>query len=150
MGDHMLSTLLRNKLFPSSNIPHGKHFVAMKGNGSLADYVERVRLEKKMSYGDVANASKGGIGRTHVYRIAKGEVKRPSLEMLKGLAKGLDVPEEELLLIARGNTSKKEFEKSEFYIMYEDFEKLTAQQKRDFMVYFNMAKDGLRRVKGEE
>lgn len=148
-GGYPKSTPLRNKLFPKCNVPHGKQYVAMKEKETLAEYVERVRLEKKMSYANVADNSQGGIGRTHVYRIAKGEVKRPSAKMLQGLAKGLGVNEEELFLIARGKSPDGDpgFEKSEFFLLWKDYEKLSPQKKRDFKVYWNMAKDGMNRVK---
>lgn len=151
MNGSPLSTLLRNKLFPKRNIPSDKHFDAMKEKESLAEYVERIRLEKKMSYADVANNSQGGIKRTHVYRIAKGEVKRPSAKALQGLAKGLGVSEEELFTIARGKSPSEDpnFTKSEFYLMWQDFQGLKPTGKRDFLIYWNMAKDGMKRVKGE-
>ena len=68
----------------------------------LADYVRRIRNEKNLSLAEVSARSHGQIGKTHINRIENGTVTRVSLLKLRALARGLDVPEDELIGVAQG------------------------------------------------
>lgn len=69
---------------------------------NLKDYVRKVMKEKNLSAQQVARNSGKEITGSYVTRILRGEVKRPSVEKLRGLAKGLDRPHEEVLHVAGG------------------------------------------------
>jgi transcriptional regulator with XRE-family HTH domain len=71
-------------------------------NETLAEYVSRVMAEKHLSTYEVSRGSRGQLSQTHVSRIRNGDVVSPSVSKLKALAKGLSVPEHELLAVARG------------------------------------------------
>ena len=68
----------------------------------LADYVRRIRNEKNLSLAEVSARSRGEIGKTHINRIENGTVTRVSLLKLRALARGLDVPEDDLIGVAQG------------------------------------------------
>ncbi len=68
----------------------------------LAEYVRTVLAEKKLSTYQVAKNAGGGIDQSTVSRIKNGDIKNPSLPILKALAKGLGVTEEEIIALARG------------------------------------------------
>lgn len=68
----------------------------------LADYVRRIRNKKNLSLAEVSARSRGQIGKTHINRIENGTVTRVSLLKLRALARGLDVPEDELIGVAQG------------------------------------------------
>jgi transcriptional regulator with XRE-family HTH domain len=88
---------------------------------------------------------------------AKDKVARPSIGKIDRVAKALGLPIPKLRLLAaktagylspeRSNPDG--FDESEFALMYQDVAKLTPQQKRDFRIAWDMAKDALRRIKGE-
>lgn len=69
---------------------------------SLADYVNKIMLERELSGYAVEKRSRGEITQSYVNRIKNGEAKNPSADKLKGLAKGLGVTEEEVFRVARG------------------------------------------------
>ena len=69
---------------------------------SLADYVRCVRNKKNLSLAQISARSHGRIGKTHINRIENGTVGRVSLIKLRALARGLDVPEDDLIAVARG------------------------------------------------
>ena len=52
-------------------------------------YVDRIRIEKRMSIRELA--ARAGISKSHVQRIEAGEVS-PSLEVMCRIAKALSVP----------------------------------------------------------
>ncbi|HKV39718.1 MAG TPA: helix-turn-helix transcriptional regulator [Blastocatellia bacterium] len=75
----------------------------------LAEYVRRVMEEKHLSAAKVQKQSGGGISDTYVLKIAAGKVKRPSVSRLKALAKGLNVPEDEVFKAAGADVEKREW-----------------------------------------
>jgi transcriptional regulator with XRE-family HTH domain len=78
--------------------------VKSKKSEKLADYVRRVRAEKGLSTTDVEKRSGFLISDSYVTRIENGYVKNVSLEKLHALARGLGVPPEQLIAIARGKS----------------------------------------------
>lgn len=52
-------------------------------------YVDRIRIEKRMSIRELA--ARAGISKSHVQRIEAGEVS-PSLDVMCRIAKALSVP----------------------------------------------------------
>lgn len=133
-----------SKLFP----------VNSKSKESLADYVRRVRAEKKLSTTDVERQSGNKISDSYVTRIENSYVKNVSPEKLQALAKGLGVSEEEIFAIARGKSlGESETVDAEMALFASRVKKLTPQQKRDFQIAWRMANellDRLEREKGEQ
>ena len=73
----------------------------------MKDYVRRIMAEKNLSARDVAKRSGGKIGHATVSKIMLGKAKRPSLPILRGLAKGIDEPEKDVIRVA-GNLPEEE------------------------------------------
>jgi transcriptional regulator with XRE-family HTH domain len=148
-----MSTDISSKL---KDISGGRYIrVSGMNNGripkeDLADYVKRARHENGLSQRDVEAKSSGGISKGYIGQIENREVLGLSVtpQKLRALAKGLGVSEDEIFAVARGKSlDQNGFRESEFALMYEDVQKLTPQQKRDFKIAWEMAKDALRRIK---
>lgn len=71
---------------------------------TLSSYVSRIMREKDLSGYDVERRSKKGITQSHVNRVQNGLVSNLSVQKVRALAKGLDVPEAELSAVARGES----------------------------------------------
>lgn len=69
---------------------------------TLAEFVQRTRNEKGFSLTDVQRQSGGQITDAYVSRIENGHILNVSPKKLQALAKGLQVPEDEIFNIARG------------------------------------------------
>lgn len=91
-----------NKILGTLAVRHSKQCVVNAERESLPDYVRRVAKEKGLSYRQVAR--RGGISAPSISDILSGKTKKVKLETLKALAKGLEVPEDEIFAIARGKT----------------------------------------------
>jgi transcriptional regulator with XRE-family HTH domain len=74
----------------------------------LGDYVRRIRLDKGFSTTDVERNSRSGgaqgISDAYVTRIENGYVTNVSPAKLRALAKGLQVTEDEIFAVERGQT----------------------------------------------
>ena len=107
----------RINLAPSlSVLPHEGTQIPVKANETLAAFVRRVRSEKNLSLTDVERQSgrRGEkIAASYVGKIENGYNKNPGPSKLKALARGLDVPEEEMMAVAFGRTPKTESEARE-------------------------------------
>lgn len=68
----------------------------------LADFIREKMKEQNLSSYDVARRSKGRITAGTVLKILNQDVRSSSIETIQALAVGLNVPEEDLLRIARG------------------------------------------------
>jgi transcriptional regulator with XRE-family HTH domain len=81
----------------------GTQDVVDKGQSeSLADFVRRIRHERRLSLEEVERRAGHRIGRTYINRIEIGESTNPSPRKLQALAIGLGVLEEELFARVRG------------------------------------------------
>lgn len=91
---------------PTKGIDHDSRLSSVNSSKpeSLSDYVRRIRQEKNLSTPDVERLSGGKITDAYVSRIENGHVKNVSPEKLMALAKGLQVPEDEIFSIARGKS----------------------------------------------
>lgn len=72
---------------------------------TLAEFVKRVRRDRKLSLDEVEGASRrrgGGISNGYISQIENGHNTNPSLSALIALAAGLGVSEDELFDVARG------------------------------------------------
>jgi transcriptional regulator with XRE-family HTH domain len=97
-----MSTRIRGTPSRISSAPCGTRFAVDTERETLANYVRRIRHEKRLSLRDVSLRSGGRIGNSHISRIENGEASGVSVEKLRALAKGLGVAEEELFNVARG------------------------------------------------
>jgi transcriptional regulator with XRE-family HTH domain len=78
--------------------------VDSKGLESLADFVRRARIDKRLSLGDVERLSGRQISDSYVSRIENGDLFNPSTKKLRALARGLQISEDILFSIARGRS----------------------------------------------
>lgn len=119
------SRILHSKSLQVCNIQYGTGSGVKDRGETLADYVSRVRVqEKHLSLTAVGRNSGGQIDGSYVSRIENGIVTNVSPEKLSALAKGLDVPEDEIFAVARGQSMVGDLTFSELR-MLEDFRSLT-------------------------
>lgn len=106
----------------------------MESKETLAEYVKRVRLDKRLSLADVERNSRRsgpGISNAYVSQIENGQMTNPTIDALIGLAKGLEVSEDELFAVARGkNPADPAVEHTRLVEMYDD---IPAQCQKDVM-----------------
>jgi transcriptional regulator with XRE-family HTH domain len=105
---------------------------------SLADYVRRVRSEKRYSLPEVERRSGGLISNAYVSRIENGQAVNPTPEKLKALAKGLGVSEEEIFNVARGKRVPTPTLNDEIRALFFDEESMTPQEKDFAMTHLRM------------
>lgn len=60
------------------------------GVGTLGEEVERARTSARLSLQEVADGS--GLTKSHVWEIAKGRSRNPTIAAVAGLSKALGVP----------------------------------------------------------
>ena len=103
---------------------------------SLADYVRRVRNEKNLSLAQISTRSRGQISKTHINRIENGTGTRVSLIKLRALARGLGVPEDDLLEAAQGKSPRTDATKNEAKLL-NCFRQLSRDRQEDVLVMLN-------------
>lgn len=69
---------------------------------ALQEYVRRIVTEKESNYRKVARNLRGLISHSTVSDVINGRNTNPSPRVLRGLAKGLGVTEEEIFAVVRG------------------------------------------------
>lgn len=70
----------------------------------FSDFIRSIRLAKNLSYKDVENNSRGAVSASYVHQI-ENEIIKPeatSVAKLRGLAKGLNIDENEIFDVVRG------------------------------------------------
>lgn len=82
--------------------------MAKTGKQDLSQYVERVMKEKRLSRRDVKLRSGGDITDSYVSGVVSGSAKNLSVDKLKALARGLRVPDMELIRVAFGLSDDRE------------------------------------------
>ena len=114
---------------------------------TLQEYVQRVRNEKKLSTTDVERNSNKQISSSYVTRIENEPNKKVSPEKLQALAKGLDVPEHELLTVAGfKNSFSPEAEKfKQIYGFLSGYEDLAEEDKDELQPTIVMLANDIRR-----
>lgn len=79
----------------------------MKSSGeTLAEFVQRIRREKRISLNEVVTRSGGQVSNAYVSKVENGLILKVSVPKLRGLAKGLGITEEEIISVAQGNPMK--------------------------------------------
>lgn len=137
------------------NVPRAKQLVVNKERQveSLADYVRRVRNEKRLSLADVEAQAKRaghGIGRTHINRIENGFIDAEGVtpKRLRALAAGLGVPEDDVFNAARGISSVSEDDledDEEVAALFFNYTKLTEDDKRELRSVLRMLDEEIKR-----
>jgi len=90
----------------------------------LADYLRRVIKEKGLSYREVSHRSGGRISASTVTDLLGGKNANPTVEILQGLARGIDEPEAYVFEAARGVKEPEGFTESRFWELYEIYNDL--------------------------
>jgi transcriptional regulator with XRE-family HTH domain len=149
-----MSSTKVHDVFSKKNVLCSKQSVVTREQESLADFVRRVRNDKKLSLMKVRVQSGYELATSYISRIENGQVTNVGLEKLRALAKGLGVSEDEVFAVARGKSLQQaEVVDAEMALFASRVKKLTAQQKRDFQIAWRMANellDRLEREKGEQ
>jgi transcriptional regulator with XRE-family HTH domain len=97
---------------------------------NLADFVRRIRNEKRLSTPDVERLSNFKITDGYVSRIENNGVKNVSPEKLSALAKGLGVTEEEIFAVVRGRNPNEQSKTEErFRLLGKKFNDLDEEYK---------------------
>lgn len=119
---------------------------------SLADYVRRVMSEKGLTYREVQARSRNGITTGGVNDIVQGKTKNPGIHTLSALARGLGVPEEEVISIALGKDPEgnPDFKNWKFASLFDDAEQLTPEQMARFEILMEMARREVQRMLQEQ
>jgi transcriptional regulator with XRE-family HTH domain len=119
---------------------------------NLADYVRRIRQEKGLSTLDVERNSGNQITDGYVSQIENDYVKNVSLQKLKALAKGLGVPEDELLTVARGKSPAEdpEYRNWKYAALFDNAKKLTPEQMVKFETIMEIARREVERMLQEQ
>lgn len=112
------------------------HSVVAGIQETLPDYIRRVISEKNLNYREVARRSGGAITHSAVHDIINGRSKDYKVSTLKGLAKGLEVSEEEIFAVARGKSVDAPRVRAQKLIEF--FEGLPTDKQNDVLEYAEM------------
>lgn len=132
-----MSTLIRGGVLRIDSAPCAKRFAVSTERETLADYVRRIRNEKRLSLREVSLRSGGQIANSHISRIESGEARGVSVDKLRSLAKGLGVPEDELFSIARGRSAVGELNAEEWRIVHY-YRSIPFERQLDLLSYSEM------------
>jgi len=143
-----MSMTLFNESLNTCSVDYAKPFiVVMQQPETLADYVRRVRVnEKKFSLSEVERNSNNQIDGSYVSRIENGLVKNVTPEKLQALAKGLQVPEEEIFAVARGKslTEPESFD-SEVAVLFAGYNELSDEDKKELLASIRLIANEVQR-----
>ena len=95
---------------------------------SLDQYVSRVLREKGLTFADVHRRAGGEISKGYVCDISNGATASLTVRKLQALARGLDVPEEEIFAVARGAPPP---DLAGFAALYARFRELGEEDRRE-------------------
>lgn len=124
--------------------------VQMERAETLAEFVSRVRQERRLSLNDVVRQSGNQIANSHVSRIENGLTTNVTTEKLRALAKGLGVSEEEIFTVARGGkliTSDDLADDEQVAALFYDYKDLTDEDKQELRAIWEMFREEIRRRK---
>ena len=98
---------------------------------TLAEFVRRNLREKGLSYAEVQRQAGGAISKSYICGICNGLEVSLTVKKLQALARGLDVPEDELFAIARGAAlSQRNLDTSRFALMYFRYQRLPEEDRQ--------------------
>ncbi len=109
--------------------------VNSKSTETLPDYVRRIRIEKSLSTVDVERQSGNRISDSYVTRIENGYV-----------------TEDEIFAVARGKspTEDPDYKNWKFASLFDDAQKLTPEQMREFEHLMEIARREVQRMLQEQ
>jgi transcriptional regulator with XRE-family HTH domain len=116
---------------------------------SLGQYVRRVLKEKGLTLTDVQRRAGGGISRGYICDISNGHITSLTLKKLQALARGLDVPEEELFSVARGAPPRpQEFAESRFAVVCARYLELAEEDQKEVAALLDLVAREIERRRG--
>lgn len=98
----MLSSVSYKKADVSERLPVKISGVSDKSNVRLSDYLREALKSRGLNYREVADKSDGLITHSTVYDLISGRNENPTISTLRGLSRGIGVPEKEVFDVARG------------------------------------------------
>ncbi|MGH9840071.1 MAG: helix-turn-helix domain-containing protein [Blastocatellia bacterium] len=98
---------------------------------TLAQFVRRNLREKGLSYAGVQRRAGGAISKGYICDIGNGLEVSLTVKKLQALARGLDVPEDEIFTIARGAAfNQRNLDTSRFALMYFRYHRLPEEDRQ--------------------
>ena len=102
---------------------------------TLDAYVRRALRVKGLTLNEVAQRAGGEISRGYISEISRGNYTSLTVRKLQALARGLDVPEDELFAIARGaQYDRLDFAESRFAVLFARYCELPAEDQREVAI----------------
>ena len=107
---------------------------------SLTQYVTRLMEEKRLSLQDVAERSQQQISKAYLCDLLHRRTANPTITKITALAAGLGVPPEEVFAVLEGEAraEKRNFENSIFSVLFEQYKKLTIENKSELSLLLNV------------
>ena len=122
----------------------------VNNKAKLQDFVRRVIDDKNLTYRDVADRSNKLISHSTVYDIISGRNLNPSPKVLRGLAKGLGVTEEEIFSLVRNKAPNTDVQSQEkFELLSLKFNELKGTNKAKAEVLIEVLERELERMASE-
>ena len=114
----------------------------MNRQESLGQYVRRVLKEKNLSLSEVEQRAQGEISDSYICSITTGSAGSVTVAKLKALARGLDVPEDDIFEVARGLQERDdgEFQVSDFALLFRKFKDLAPEDKGEVQALLQVLK----------
>lgn len=104
---------------------------------NFADFVRRIMNERDLSYRAVSRLSGGKVNPSTVNKIVNGRQKDIGVETMMALAKGLGIPERQLIAALRGEAvENSEFDEIE--ALFFRFKQLTPQKRQELSMLVQM------------
>jgi transcriptional regulator with XRE-family HTH domain len=99
----------------------------------LSDYVRRVMKEKNLTFKQAEKRSRRSISTGTLNDIIQGRNTNPTVAILKGLARGLGVSEDEVFTVARGLRidHQREFDESDIAALFYKYRQLSERNKKE-------------------
>jgi transcriptional regulator with XRE-family HTH domain len=135
-----MSSIIGSDTSIISNTSNDRYFaVDREQPEGLADYVRRVRFEKGFSLLAVQRNSRGQIAGSYVSRIENGiaDAEGVTPKKLQALAVGLQVPEDEIFAVARGQSMSGDLTLEETRLLH-CFRSIPLERKTDALGYLEM------------
>jgi len=136
-----------NVMGDKATVRNGRQFGMSAERESLADYLRRVIRDKDLSYRKVAQRSGGRVSHATISDIINGRQKDVKTETLRGLAQGLDVPEEEIFAVARGAPVEYENPLDEVYVLFNGWAEASEEDRQETLVAIRMIAESFQRRK---
>ena len=134
------------------NVKCSKQAVVSAELTALSEFVRAVMNEKDLNYRQVAERSGGLISHTTVFDVVNLRSKDVKAKTLRGLAKGLGVPEDEIFSVARGKSpaDDPDYKNWKYAALFDDAKKLTPEQMREFETLMEIARREVTRMLQEQ